>query len=1325
MASEENREENEGMKRWKGITGKVMAVLLAAALTAQPTTSFAAVLTDEVETPEEQVIMDDPVEGEKDAEQIPENMQVQEEAAAYLKQNYIDNNKIIQNGGDSVVKSSDGFSYDVGLKTPSGSSITTLRLKKESSTSKYKSGWYLEESEYLKPQPPTYSGSRVILKRPSANEGKYSFHATLKLFDIATANADIDSGVAQPLAEQTFTISLAPEEKVYQVLFKAVDKETKEKINGAVIKVEKDWSTVTPQEDGSYSMKPSEVFTVSAEANGYVTYKNTAFQASKDGEQVLELERVKNNLYTYRFDVKNSKGAAIENATISVTEGFYDTVQPEADGSYKLSQGKTYRYRISAPKYEDEIGEINPSEDRVLEVVLKSSAVIEPEDTTKVEDAKKAFDNELGALRLKFKNAKNINEVVLEHLAADGVDTNGLTVSVNTTEDENYISKDGVIHYVKDETFGGYVYSKNIPCTFKFKSGEAEAVSNRRTVTIGWDLDFFYEQMQKECDALTADKLLGENASVEEIKKDLTLPQSMGTSAKKVWSAITWESSNQDIIRIQKPQIDSIINPAIGKVKEPAQDTKVTLTATFKANDSVMNSYVETPDDIKTITKTFDVTVKGNGEQKPTEETLLALLDKYYTVDQLKDAISGEVIDPAHVTGDIQLIRYTKIKDEKGQLVFKNKEIEVVSSNEKLLTVNGYRANVDVFSSENPEVKLLVKFTRDGVSVTKEIPLKVKVVTDAELDAELEKMRVAKSHYFEGINRGVNQDKNTIVENLNAFQEMRFDEGKNPVWIYTAKDYVGDGIIPDDFFEDPWEMEGAGYNHFKSSKNNVIQHDNLLVRRQENSTQVTISSVLSSAKYGKYAKAHPDNKKLQKLYKQPVEVTVTVKGTVVAKENLKKEITDARDFLKSIKEGSNPGEYPKGTIANLNQAIEDAQAVLDRLESTETEIENAVQTLKSVVETIKDTQNAKKAFVTMNGNPVSGEMGMQFAGDVYSDAALKAGFKKDAKYEKEVTVIDALVVMHQKMFGEDFNKNPQDYLMMGPTGWISKVFGIDTINIGFYVNDTMPKDENGLGTMANTSILKDNDVLTVFVYGSAYQQDVYLKFDQMEYAAEEGKQFEVIVTGFVTSDAMFGDVEFKPQSDCKVILLPQDTSLQSISATTDEHGKAILEVPRKGVYTMTVESCSSEFFVAPYAKVNVTENAALIELEKAKNAAKDELTSYKHLEDYKEEQQKELTAAIQKGKELIDQAKTVEEVNQAVKDAKAEMDAIKTKEEIEQENKKGDFNGDGKVSYADCVILSDKLLNGEEVLTVLGDMNGDGKVSYADCVILSDELLGR
>ena len=63
-------------------------------------------------------------------------------AAEYLKTNYIDNNKVITNGGTSVVKSDDGLSYSVGLKTPSGSSLSSIRFKTESSRSSYKSGWY-------------------------------------------------------------------------------------------------------------------------------------------------------------------------------------------------------------------------------------------------------------------------------------------------------------------------------------------------------------------------------------------------------------------------------------------------------------------------------------------------------------------------------------------------------------------------------------------------------------------------------------------------------------------------------------------------------------------------------------------------------------------------------------------------------------------------------------------------------------------------------------------------------------------------------------------------------------------------------------------------------------------------------------------------------------------------------------------------------------------------------------------------------------------------------------------------------------------------------
>lgn len=124
------------------------------------------------------------------------------------------------------------------------------------------------------------------------------------------------------------------------------------------------------------------------------------------------------------------------------------------------------------------------------------------------------------------------------------------------------------------------------------------------------------------------------------------------------------------------------------------------------------------------------------------------------------------------------------------------------------------------------------------------------------------------------------------------------------------------------------------------------------------------------------------------------------------------------------------------------------------------------------------------------------------------------------------------------------------------------------------------------------------------------------------------------------------------------------------------------------------------------------------ELLKAKENAKKELENYKSLEDYKEEQQKELTAAIQKGKDLIDQAKTVDEVNQVVKDTKAEIDAIKTKEEIEQENRRGDIDGNGVIDFLDINLFLRKLVEEESIDAKVGDMNSDGQVDFMDCNML-------
>ena len=68
-------------------------------------------------------------------------------------------------------------------------------------------------------------------------------------------------------------------------------------------------------------------------------------------------------------------------------------------------------------------------------------------------------------------------------------------------------------------------------------------------------------------------------------------------------------------------------------------------------------------------------------------------------------------------------------------------------------------------------------------------------------------MDYAKAHYFDGI-KGDNADADSITTNLHAFQEMYLDNEGKAVWVYNADDKTGAGIITDDYFDNPWIMEG-------------------------------------------------------------------------------------------------------------------------------------------------------------------------------------------------------------------------------------------------------------------------------------------------------------------------------------------------------------------------------------------------------------------------------------------------------------------------------------------------------------------------------------
>lgn len=1106
----------------------------------------------------------------------------QAKAQAYLKENFIDgSNKIITSGGTGVTKSEDGLTYNVALTIPtSGYAIRSMRLKYVNTV--YKTGWYIDkDNPYVGYKAPATNGSRSIT-RPTAEQGPYTFTATLKLFALDTDTTAINDGTATALATQDFTIVLAPEKKNYTVNIKPVNAKTGEAIEGATVDIQKDWSSLTPADDGSYTLVEGSEYTLTVTADGYDKYTQTILP-SASGDIEVKLSPI-----VYRnttFAVTGNDGATITDADITVKEGWYTTLRPQEDGSYKLQAGKEYKYTITKDGYKEASGSFTvPDEagDYTFPVTLQSN--IDPADQAAVDAVKKAFDAEFGTLRSIYGTDSNIADMVLAKVKKYNldVDVSNVKVSLATSEDTDYIGTDGTIHYVKSDLNSMGVYSKSLDCTFKFTCNNASAVSESRRVTVSWDQEYFRGKMQAEADQLTWDSIKGNNASQEEVTSDLTLPGCMGTSMRNIWSTVTWESSDPDVISIQNPSIDSPIYPRTGKINPKTEDTEVTLTATFRANDILLNEYIEKADSFGTITKTFKVTVKGSGSQAPTEEELKAILDKYYTADQLKDFTTQTQLDTANCTGDIQLPRYTRIKDENGEYVFNNKEITVTSSDANLMKINGYRAAVDLFTyDKDTTANLIVTFTREGVTATKEIPITVSVKDiNEKLDAEIAMMDYAKAHYFDGI-KGDNADADSITTNLHAFQEMYLDNEGKAVWVYNADDKTGAGIITDDYFDDPWIMEGQGYNHFKSSNNAVIQHENLVVNRPESNTQITISSLLSSEKYGQFAKDHLDNAKLQKLYKQEASVTVTVKGTKAEGEALKAKIQEANTLLESITEGTEAGQYPEGTKDALSEAIKAAQAVSDNAEATEAQQTEAITALAKAMKDCQDSRIPQSADVTVIAGTEANTAGKTQALTVKATDAALYGYVKPEKVQAEVTVLDALADLHAAMYGDAFKAAPEDYLVVNESGLISKAFGVTTANVSFFVNNKMPLGDSGYGSMCNEAVLNSGDVLNVFFYNdTAGYSDEYLYFDSIACDIMAKKDFILNVKGF---KAAWGE-EASAQKDITVEL--RDSEGKTVATgTTDENGNVTLNAPAEGTYTAAIVKTPYEYYIPVDAKV--------------------------------------------------------------------------------------------------------------------------------------------
>ena len=263
-------------------------------------------------------------------------------ADEYLKNNYVDNNKIITSGGAGVVKSQDGLSYSVGLKIPtSGSKISSLRFKTESSSSNYRVGWYINSDcpwVNIGTKKPANLGS-LSINRPTAEQGAQSFQATLRLFS-ADTSTDVINDEAQAataaLATQEFTIIIEAAEPNYTMRINVVDEEGN-LIPDAIVTLEKNWNAVAPKADGSYDMEKGAGYSLTVKKDGYNDYTESYFTFNPTEVNTVKTVTLKKIVTrNIRFNVTDKSGNPVNGAKVSVKKGYYSTVNPEADGSYNL-----------------------------------------------------------------------------------------------------------------------------------------------------------------------------------------------------------------------------------------------------------------------------------------------------------------------------------------------------------------------------------------------------------------------------------------------------------------------------------------------------------------------------------------------------------------------------------------------------------------------------------------------------------------------------------------------------------------------------------------------------------------------------------------------------------------------------------------------------------------------------------------------------------------------------------------------------------------------------------------------------------------------------
>ena len=471
----------------------------------------------------------------------------------------------------------------------------------------------------------------------------------------------------------------------------------------------------------------------------------------------------------------------------------------------------------------------------------------------------------------------NVNDVLKAQLAELGFDDVDVKVSeggvlfkaedakatIGISDAQDKTNGDVTFFYIDPNDYAGYNIDglRSADVVFELsRGGETEYYQPNKTVQIAWNEARVQELLDNAAEQIAVGYASGDSA--ESVTSNLTLPYRAGSKSK---FEVEWKSSDGDAIWPSGYGWSDYT----GKVTRASSDREVTLTATVSFV-SGGPSGIEGAHD-------FTVTVKGDPEKVAADKKALQeKVDAAFTYDNIKYSGTDTVANKDGLTDDLQMPRTSTLGVDG-----KYYKVEYSASTDDV-TFNGYKGTV--YRPEAGKDAVSTKLTctvtdknNPEVTATKTLDFTIAPQDQADLDNELKLMEAAKAGYAEAILDG--QDAAGVTANMHAFQKAYLDADGKLAWSYdkATTDAAGSGIVP---VELEGASESAGYRLFKSSRPDLLKHENLVLgETPEYNTKVTVTSRLSSEKYARYAERYPDNPTYAKLANQDVSATVAIKGS--------------------------------------------------------------------------------------------------------------------------------------------------------------------------------------------------------------------------------------------------------------------------------------------------------------------------------------------------------------------------------------------------------------------------------------------------------------